>query len=64
MTTYTVIAGNIGTVITTTVQSQAVQLYSEYVRESEYLHSRAAGESVTLCVDGEPILEHPGTIDK
>ena len=59
---YTVVVGNIGTVVCTHHLDEAKQSYIEYVNQSEFGGGRAAGEDVTLFEDGEPIMEHTGAL--
>lgn len=57
---YEVVVGNVGTVLTTTDRAEAEGAYDEYVGLSESSSGRAAGESVVLMYEGEPIREHSG----
>lgn len=57
MKNYEVVVGNIGTVHT----GLANKWCGEYKRQSDSGVGRAAGEPVTLFVDGEIKWEHPGT---
>lgn len=63
MPTYEVIVGNIGIVYSGTDRSDAFHSYNSYVELSVDEVGRAAGESVTLMEDGEPIKEHEGAVD-
>jgi hypothetical protein len=60
---YAVLVGNIGTAHTGNNRAQAIKEYREWKAISESNRGRAAGESVTLYCDGEPILEHLGTME-
>ncbi len=62
--TYEVIVGNIGTVHTGSNGKDALEAFGEYVKLSRGNYGRAAGESVTLLADEEPIKEYYGTQDK
>lgn len=55
-----VVVGNIGTVYEGQDRAEADKVYAEYVRQSEGGYGRAAGEGVTLFVDGEIVQEHFG----
>lgn len=59
-TNYSVVVGNIG-VIQCKNQKEAIKTYNEYVKQSKNLIGRAAGEDVTLMIDGEPTKEYYGT---
>lgn len=52
-TNYEVIVGNIGTVYSGTDAQQANDAYEIYAAKSQWDVGRAAGESVTLLVNGE-----------
>lgn len=58
-----VIVGNIGTVYRGTDHGQAHADFETYVEQSRSEVGRAAGESVILFVDGEPVREHAGQYD-
>lgn len=60
---YEVTIGNIGNVHTGNSLRDAQKSYSEYVNQSKAAIGKAAGESVTLWRDGEPIKEYAGTLD-
>lgn len=60
---YTVIVGNIGTAYNGTSRKVAENTFDEYVLQSERNIGRAAGESVTLMMDGEVIREHLGSVE-
>lgn len=60
---YEVIVGNVGTVYNGLDYTEALRLYRVYVDMSGEKYGRAAGESVTLMVDGEPDKEHIGEVD-
>lgn len=59
MKNYDVIVGNIGT-LQCEDKEHAEATFTYYVELSIGGRGRAAGEDVTLCVDGEPIKEHTG----
>lgn len=61
---YTVIVGNIGTVYSGYDYELAKSSYDDYVAEAKRPYGRAAGESVVLCLDDEPIEETPGVDEK
>jgi hypothetical protein len=63
MANWEVIVGNIGTVYSGNNPTDANDMYDEYVRQSKAGSGRAAGESVYLMEDGEPIAEHQGPAD-
>ena len=54
-TWYQVIVGNIGEVYDGDNKAEARESYREYYAQSREGYGRAAGESVTLMVDNEPI---------
>jgi len=58
--TYEVIVGNIGCVYSGDDEDYSRRTFAEYVEQSVTRYGRAAGESVTLMRNGEPIAEHPG----
>lgn len=55
---YEVIVGNIGTVYEGPLFKQALKDYGEYKRQSKAYYGRAAGESVMLIKDGQPLYAH------
>ena len=57
-----VIVGNIGTVYSGSDEKQARKDYRDYVDISRAGAGSAGGEPVTLMRDGEPELEHEGTL--
>ena len=59
---YEVIAGNIGTVCSSESEAEARAVFASYCESSQDTGSRAAGESVTLLQDGEPIAEFIGSL--
>lgn len=64
---YDVYVGNIGCVssgIRDLTRTAANKLYSEYVQQSKTGYGRAAGESVTLTCEGEPVKEYVGKNDR
>lgn len=58
---YIVNVGNIGNIEYDT-KEEAEAAYDEYVEQSMSNHGRAAGEDVTLMIDGEPVKEYFGTL--
>ena len=58
--TYEVNVGNIGN-IACADEAEANETFNEYVEQSKSGRGRAAGESVILMKDGEPVKEHEGT---
>lgn len=58
MSHFECIVGNIGTVYSGSDSEAAHACYAEYVSQSQRNYGRAAGESVTLTLDDEIILEH------
>ena len=64
MPIYTVIVGNVGTVHETSSLRDAQFCARTYVDRSKSNRGRCAGEPVTLCCNGEPIEEYPGTLDE
>lgn len=58
MSNYQVIVGNIGLVHESNRCVEARGVYGEYKRQSAEGYGRAAGESVTLYKDDEPIVEY------
>lgn len=57
---WSVVVGNVGTVYHGTSEQAARDDYAEYVHISRRGCGRAAGESVTLLRDGEPVQEYDG----
>lgn len=60
--TYQVVVGNVGTMDYTS-KKKAYECYNTYVSLSIKGETRAAGESVTLLIDGEIKEEHTGKND-
>ena len=60
---YQVIVSNIGQVYDGDDLDEARRLYREYVRQSKANEGRAAGESVTVMKDGEPLFDFLGALD-
>ncbi len=58
---YQVIVGNIGTVCDTDNRQEAYRDYNTYCGQSVIGVGRAAGETVTLILDNEPLIEHVGS---
>ncbi len=61
---YEVVVGNIGRVYRGSDRREANRSYAVYLDQFKQGYGRAAGESVTLFEDGEPIREHEGKLDK
>lgn len=61
--TYEVVVGNIGQVHVSRNKRHAQEAYRDYVKMSRDDEGRAAGESVTLMADGEPVEEYVGRLD-
>jgi hypothetical protein len=61
--TYEVIVGNIGTVYQGCSKSKAYALYLSYRHDFMQQYGRAAGEAVTLMIDGETAVEYFGGLD-
>jgi hypothetical protein len=59
---FQVVVGSIGTIPFETLKA-ATACFDEYVEQSQSGRGRAAGESVTLMVDGEPTKEFFGDND-
>ena len=59
---YSVIVGNVGTVLETANKNEAVKTYGEYKRISISGVGRAGGEDVTLICDDEPLYEYLGAL--
>lgn len=62
MKNYSVIVGNVGTVLETTGRNEAIKTYGEYKRISITGLGRAGGEDVTLFCDDEQLYEHFGAL--
>lgn len=60
---FEVIVGNVGTVHTGNDYATARKEYCIYVDVSKAGVGRAAGESVYLMKDGEPVMAHQGPAD-
>lgn len=58
---YSVIVGNVGTVLDTTDRNEAIKTYGEYKRISIAGAGRAGGEDVALFCDDDPLYEHHGS---
>ena len=58
-----VTVGNIGEVSAGASEAESRLTFAEYAQQSRQDYGRAAGESVTLCKDDEPILTWHGTVD-
>jgi len=63
MAVYEVVVGNIGTVYRGDSFPLADGAFLTYVRKSKNNEGRAAGETVILFKDGEPIREKVGTVE-
>lgn len=61
---YQVVVGNIGTVYSGLNLDEAIRTFHEYVRQSRSGYGRAAGESVVIMKDGEPMTEVEGMSDE
>lgn len=59
---YEVVVGNIGSVYRGKYLGAALIKFVSYKQQSKDGYGRAAGESVTLFQDGEPIKEYQGTL--
>ena len=59
---YSVIVGNVGTVLETTDRNEAIKTYGEYKRISIAGVGRVGSEDVTLFCDDEPSYEHSGAL--
>jgi len=59
---YSIIVGNVGTVLETTNRNEAVRTYGEYKRISISGVGRAGGEDVVLTCNDEPLYEHFGAL--
>jgi hypothetical protein len=55
---YEVICENIGTVYSGSILATAIQVYREYIEQSDSGYGRASNEDITLLCDGEPIRSH------
>ena len=60
MSDYEVIVGNVGTVYEGDSRYEANKAFNNYRESSRTTKGRAAGESVTMFLDGEPEREHQG----
>ena len=58
---YEVIVGNIGTIYDGHDETEARRIYAVYLAQSQANYGRAAGESVTLMQNGEPLQEYQST---
>ena len=58
MRKYQVVVGNIGTVVDTDSRSEAVEAFDAYCADSDAPFGRAAGETVTMFKDGDPIVDN------
>jgi hypothetical protein len=58
-----ILVGNIGTVIDTDSEDEALKAFAEYYLQSIQEHGRAGGESITWFVDNEPHFLFVGEID-
>ena len=63
MARYEIVVGNIGTVYSGDNRNQATGTFNLYVDRSLSKYGLAAGEPVTMMVDGEPAREYAGTIE-
>lgn len=54
---YEVLVGNVGNVYSGSSEAEAREVFGEYARQSTTRCGRAAGERVTLLVDGEILSE-------
>lgn len=59
---FQVIVGNIGCVYDGTSSSEADEAYREYVEQSKGGYGRAAGESVVMTENNEPVREFLGRL--
>lgn len=59
---YTVIVGNVGTVYDGASLREAQSHYREYRAQSKGGYGRAAGETVTLTRNGEPMRKHTSPV--
>ena len=55
---WTVLVGNVGSVVMTKDETEARDIFSDYVSFSESGAGRAAGEAVTLFRNSEPVREY------
>lgn len=60
--TIEIIVGNIGCVYRGGNPAEANAVWGDYVNQSRRGVGRAAGESVTYLIDGEPEREHEGSV--
>lgn len=61
---WSVIVGNIGTVCADVDEQTARKDFSTYLLQSMSNYGRAAGESVSLWYDNEPVQEYQGTVEQ
>lgn len=59
---YEVLVGNIGCVYSEESRGLALRVYRDYVDISKAGAGRAAGENVTLMINGEPEVDYVGTV--
>jgi len=59
---YTVVVGNIGTVLETNNEEEAFETYREYVEMSKDNYGRAAGEDVVVFFKDDILVEYFGDI--
>ena len=59
---YDVTVGNIGTVYSGPDGAEAVRTYLVYLEQSTANYGRAAGESVILFRDGDPLRAYLGSV--
>jgi hypothetical protein len=62
--TWDVYVGNIGNVYSGPNELKARAIFKEYMEQSSSKGGRAAGEDVTLMMDGEPVSDYTGSISK
>jgi hypothetical protein len=62
--TFTVLVGSVGNVYHGPDEALARMDYEDCCTLSRMNHGRMAGETITLCKDGEPIREYIGSNDK
>ena len=63
-TTYQIVVGNIGTVLTTQDHSEAVRTFHSYVTDANNGYGRAAGEYVAFLRNGDIVSERPSDFDE
>lgn len=61
MNHYSVVVGNVGTVLETQNKRDALGTYKDYIMRSQSNRGRCAGEPVTLFQDDEIAMEYAGT---